>query len=193
MLIGFKRAKIQPLGEDGLANGDLIVIEGKKDEGATQEANISGLSADPVKVYGSNIAYYISQKGTGDVSVELKLLDVPSKAEDVMLGYKTDTELKAQLIGESTEAPYCAVSLESEDNKGNIALFGFFKGKFNKTSVALKTKEGANTSPEGEGYTFAAVASDTEGKSKGNTMVKYLGTIADAAKVEALVFRATGA
>lgn len=193
ILIGFKRAKIQPLDKDGAADGDLIVLEGTQDKGATQEANISGLSAEPVKVYGSNIAYYISQKGTGDVAVDFKFLDVPSEAEDAMLGYKTDTTLKAQLIGEKTEAPYCAVLLESEDNRGNIAVFGFFKGKFNRTSIAIKTKEGTNATPEGESYAFAAVASDIEGKAKGNTMIKYLGTVADVEPVEKLVLRATGA
>lgn len=192
ILIGFKRAKIQPLKNDGTADGDVIVIEGIQDEGATQEANISGLSSEPVKIYGSNISYYISQNGTGDVSVELKLLDVPSNAEDTMLGYQTDTELKAQFVGENTEPPYCAVLLESNDTKGNVALFGFFKGKFNKTDISLKTKEGGNFEPEGEKYTFSAVSSDADNKSKGNTMVKFLGSKEDAAAIETLVLR-TGA
>lgn len=192
ILIGFKRAKIQPLKNDGTADGDVIVIEGIQDEGATQEANISGLSSEPVKIYGSNISYYISQNGTGDVSVELKLLDVPSDAEDTMLGYQTDTDLKAQFVGENTEPPYCAVLLESSDTKGNVALFGFFKGKFNKTDISLKTKEGGNFEPEGEKYTFSAVSSDADDKSKGNTMVKFLGSKEDAAAIETLVLR-TGA
>lgn len=192
ILIGFKRIKIQPLGSDGTISGDLIVLEGKQNEGATQEADISGLSADAVKVYGSNVPYYVSQKGTGDVSVKFKLLDMPSTAEDQILGYETVESLKAQLIGENTEPPYCAVLIESEDTQGNVAMFGFFNGKFSKTDVSLKTKEAKNFEPDGESYTYTPVTSDMENESKGNTMVKYLGSRADAAAVEALVLR-TGA
>lgn len=193
ILIGFKRIKIQPLNSDGTPNGDLIILEGTRDKGATQEANISGLSSDPVKVYGSNIAYYVSQKGTGDVSVEFKLLDMPGEAEDRILGYETDPELKAQFVGENTEPPYCAALLESEDTLGNVALFGFFKGKFNKPDVGLKTKEGGNFEPDGETYTYATVTSDMNDKSKGNTMVKFLGSKEDAVAVEQLVLRTAAA
>lgn len=192
ILIGFKRAKIQPLNSDGTAEGEVIVLEGTQNEGATQEANISGLSAEPVKVYGSNVAYYVSQKGTGDVAIEFKFLDMPNAAEDTILGYKTDAELKAQFVGEDTEPPYCAVLLESSDTQGNVALFGFFKGKFNKTDISLKTKEGGNLEPEGETYNFSAVSSDANDKSKGNSMVRFLGSKEDAAAIEALVLR-TGA
>lgn len=41
---------------------NLIVIEGKQDKGATVSAEISGLSKEASKVYGSNVPYYISQK-----------------------------------------------------------------------------------------------------------------------------------
>lgn len=192
ILIGFKRIKIQPLASDGTANGTLITLEGTQNKGATQEANISGLSSDPVKVYGSNITYYVSQKGTGDISVEFKLIDMPGDAENRILGYETSEVFKAQFVGENTEPPYCAVLIESEDTQGNVALFGFFKGKFNKPDIALKTKEGGNYEPDGETYTFATAISDMDDESKGNTMVRFLGTKADAAAVEALVLR-TGA
>ncbi len=41
---------------------NLYVIEGEQNKGATVSAEISGLSKEPSKVYGSNIAYYVSQK-----------------------------------------------------------------------------------------------------------------------------------
>lgn len=187
MLIGFKRAKIQPLDSAGKPEGDLIIVEGKENEGASQEATISGLSPEPTKVWGSNVAYYVSQKGTGDVSVVVKLLDLPDKAESTMLGYEQDTELEAQFIGEGTEPPYCAITLESEDNRGNAALFGFFKGKFRKGDTILKTKEGASYTPEGDTYTYSAVSSDRSDKSKGNVMIKFLGTAEKKTAVETLV------
>lgn len=154
MLIGFKRAKIQPLKADGTADGTVIVIEGTQDEGATQEASISGLSSDPVKVHGSNIAYYVSQKGTGDVSMDLTMLDLPAAEEARILGQKESTTISgAYMLGEETEPPYCAVILESADAQGNVAMFGFLKGKFNKTDEKMKSKESGNFEPESDSYT----------------------------------------
>lgn len=188
MLIGFKRLKVQVLDASGAPAGVPIVIEGKQDEGATQEATISGLSAEPTRVYGSNVAYYVSQKGTGEVSVALTLFDVPDEAEGQLLGYTADATLKVRFIGENTEPPYCAILMESEDAKGNTAAFGFFKGKFSSGDVALKTKEGGSYTPNSQSYTFSPVTSDRVDKSKGSTMVKFLGTETERAAIEALVF-----
>lgn len=187
MLIGFKRTKIQPLLADGTPNGDVIIVEGTKDEGATMEANISGLSSDPVKVYGSNIAYYVSQKGAGDVSVDLTMIDLPPEAEARILGQTKHSTLNAYFVGEETEPPYCAITLESDDSRGGKAILGFFKGKFSKPEQALKTKEEGNFEPEGEAYTFSAVTSDKAGETKGNTMIKFFGDETDAATIETLV------
>lgn len=188
MLIGFKRLRIQAFDAAGDPAGDPIVIEGAQDEGATLEATISGLSAEPAKVYGSNVAYYVSQKGTGEVSVALTLFDVPDAAEAKMLGYTVDADLKAQFVGEATEPPYCALMMESENSKGDVAAFGFFKGKFSKGDTALKTKEGGAYTPGSQPYTFSPVTSDRAGKSKGNTMVKFLGTETERDAIEELVF-----
>lgn len=187
MLIGFKRAKIQPLLEDGTPDGKTIIVEGKADNGATQEANITGVSPEAVKVWGSDVPYYVSQKGTGDISMKLKLLDMPSDEEDRILGYKKDSELGAQFVGENTEPPYCAVTLESSDALGNVAMFGFFKGKFSRGDLVLKSKEGTSFTPDGVEYTYSVVASDKEDKSKGNSMVKFIGTEEKKAAIEALV------
>lgn len=192
MLIGFKRIKIQPLDAAGKPEGEIIAVEGNADEGASREATISGLSPEPVKSWGSDTAYYVSQKGTGDIKVALTVLDLPNEAEGRMLGYEKDTELGAQFVGENTEPPYCAITLESGDARGNAAIFGFFKGRFSKGDVALKTKEGTSYTPSGNSYTFSAVSSDREGKSKGKAMIQFYGTDEKKTAVEALVFN-TGA
>lgn len=190
MLIGFKRVKIQPMDTAGKPEGSLIIVEGNENKGASQEATISGISSEPVKVWGSDVAYYVSQKGTGDVKVALTLLDLPNEHEARILGYKIDSELGAQFVGEETEPPYCAVTLESSDAQGNAAVLGFFKGKFSKGDIAMKTREGASYTPSGDSFTFSAVASDRDDKSKGNTMVKFFGTEDKKAEVEKLVFLA---
>ncbi|MDO5346313.1 MAG: phage tail protein [Lachnospiraceae bacterium] len=188
MLIGFKRMKIQPLNDDGAPDGTTIVVEGKANEGASQEATVSGISPEAVKVWGSDVPYYVSQKGTGDISVALTILDLPSDAEAKILGYEKDTELGVQFAGENTEPPYCAVTLESSDASGNVALFGFFKGKFQKGDLALKTRDGSSYTPSGDGYTYSVVASDREDKTKGQAMLQFFGAASKQAAVEALVF-----
>lgn len=189
MLIGFKCIKIQPLGLEGKPDGEPIVLEGKEGKGATQEATISGLSAEPVKVWGSDTAYYVSQKGTGDVKAALTLLDMPVEGEARILGYTIDEELGAQMIGEETEPPYCAITLESRDATGNAAVMGFFKGKFSKGDVSMKSKEGTSYTPSGDSYTFSVAASDRADKTKGYSMVKFIGPSDKKLEVENLVLR----
>ncbi len=68
-LVGFKKMTIGVFDEAGkIPTANQFVIEGKQDKGATVSAEITGLSKEPTKVYGSDIAYYVSQKGTGAVS-----------------------------------------------------------------------------------------------------------------------------
>lgn len=188
MLIGFKRIKIQPLDESGTKKGEPIVIEGLANKGASQEATISGISPEAVKVWGSDVPYYVSQKGTGDISVALTIMDLPNAEEATILGYEQDTESGAQLIGENTEPPYCAMILESSDAQGNVAMLGFFKGKFRKGDVALKSKDGSNYTPNGDSYTYAVSASDRNDKTKGNAMLQFFGPRAKQDAVEKMVF-----
>ena len=44
---------------------NLFVIEGQTGKGATRTAKISGLASDPVKTYGSDVAYHVSNRGVG--------------------------------------------------------------------------------------------------------------------------------
>lgn len=179
MYVGFKRLTIQPLDAEFKPNGDPIVIEGKQDAGGMVTADISGLSKEPTKVSASNIAYYISRKGVGDVKVEFGILDLQLKDETRVLG-REESESGVQYTGENTEAPYCSILMESADAKGNTALVGFFNGVFSKDAEKLETlKDGEAFEPEAETYSFAAAGShqaDTSGK----YMAKYNGPDAEA-------------
>jgi len=171
-LVGFKRMHIG-IFKDGIIDKDsLITIEGKQDLGATVSAEISGLSSESKKAYGSNIAYYVLQKGTGEVSVNFGILDMPDKSSDMILGYRTN-EKGFSFIGDSTEPPYCAVLLETEDLRGQKALLGFFKGKFSKAEMALNTKTGEQVEPEADAYVYVPIANDAENEANGETAVKY--------------------
>ncbi|MDT2648030.1 phage tail protein [Enterococcus dongliensis] len=174
--VGFKRMTIGVFDATGkIPAANQFVVEGKQDEGATVSAEISGLSKETTKVYGSNIAYYISQKGTGDISATFGLLDLPEELNDKILGYKTNTN-KISFLGEDTEPPYCAVLLESEDLSGETSMLTIFKGKFSREAINLNTTTNEAFEPEAEEYVFSAIANDAEGDAKGQSVAKYVGS-----------------
>lgn len=174
-LVGFKKMTIGIFDENGkIPAANQYVIEGKQDQGATVSAEISGLSKESTKVYGSNIAYYISQKGTGDVSATFGLLDLPEELNDKILGYKTDSN-KISFLGEDTEPPYCALLMESEDLGGDTAMLTIFKGKFSREAINLNTTTNDAFEPEAEEYVFSAIANDADGDAKGQSVAKYVG------------------
>lgn len=172
--VGFKRATIGIFDDSG-ALVDSHVFEGQTNKGATTSAEITGLSKDPVRVYGSDISYYVSQRGTGDVAVALNLLDAPEEFVDKMLGYDVGTDGIA-FIGESTDAPYCSLLLESSNLKGDAALLGFFKGKFTKDGETLNTLTNETFTPEPDLYTFNAVTETRAGEANGQILGKYSGS-----------------
>lgn len=179
MYVGFERVRIQPLNFDGTkmtAAGDQLVIEGKTNAGGVVQAEISGISKEAKVTSASNVAYYISRKGVDAPKVEFELLDVPQKVETVILGRKETTN-GVQLTGKDTEAPYCAITLESSDAKGNTALVGFFYGVFSKDGDTMKTLEvGSDFEPENEKYTFTASANPLSDETFGGQyMAKYAG------------------
>lgn len=180
-LVSFKRATIFTHGENGLVN--THVIEGRENRGATSSAEITGLSVTPTRVYGSDIAYYVSRRGTGEVSVNLGVLDLPAEVSDEILGYKKG-ESGVTFIGNDTEAPYASILLESTNLQGETAMFGLFKGTFSKESITMNSQTGEAITPEAESYVFTAMEDDKEGESQGQVLGKYVGS--DEATISAL-------
>jgi len=173
--VGFKSATIQPFAPDGTLLCPPIVVEGTKDKGATVSAEITGLSKDQTKTSGSNIGYYTSRKGTGDVSVDFGLLDLPEDASDIILGYYKPK--KIAYIGDNTEAPYCSVLLESENMQGEKSMMGFFTGTFTREKISLNTLDVTKSfEPEADSYTFSASNATHAGDQKGQVIGKYVGT-----------------
>ncbi|TFI67529.1 phage tail protein [Carnobacterium divergens] len=172
-LVGFKRATIGVFGKDGKCT-KKYVVEGVQDKGATKEAEITGLNKEPKKIYGSDITYHVAQKGTGDVEVNLGILDLPENASDEILGYAI-AQSGITYIGEQTEAPFCSIMLESSTMQGETAKFSILKGKFSKESIKMNTLEGDDSEPEADSYKFAAVSADQEGEAKGQVVAKYFG------------------
>ncbi|MCQ9212849.1 MULTISPECIES: major tail protein [unclassified Streptococcus] len=173
-LVGFKRMTIRVLdGEDTPTLGkNLFVVEGKTGEGATQVAKITGLSNEPVKTYGSDMTYHVASRGVGDVKVETTAVDIPIVVENAIIGYKVVDDLIYD--GSSTEAPYCALLLESSTPAGDAAYLGFFKGKFSLDNLEIETLKEKQEELKGDVLTFSASASDDE-ETRGDVMVKYFG------------------
>lgn len=174
-LIGFKRMTIRVL--DGNATPtigqNLFVIEGKTGEGATRTAKISGLASDPVKTYGSDIAYHVSNRGVGNVKMEVTAVDIPSSVLAKILGHQVKDDIIG--IGADTVSPFCAVMLESKSADGTQAQVGFFKGQFSMDSEELETLKDKQEELPDDKLSFAAIASD-DADTKGLYYIKYIGS-----------------
>ncbi|WP_368552541.1 major tail protein [Enterococcus faecalis] len=163
---GFSRITIQQLDNElKPVAGKKYVIDGKPKEGAAASFEITGLTKEPSKVFGSNIAYYVARKGHGDIAANLGILDVPSATEHEMLGHTKESETsKVYHIGEDTEPPYYAVLIESEDLYGEKLGFGMYAGTFSLDGVKGETLNDDDFTPEPGEYVYSAVSRQVNGK-----------------------------
>lgn len=166
--VGFKSLTVRILdGNQTPTEGDnLFIIQGKKGEGATQTAKISGLAADAIKSFGSNIAYHVNNRGVGDVKVELGLLDIPVALYVKALGYEDDDGILD--FGADTVSKDVAILLESNTADGSGAYYGFYKGNLAMDAIDLNTLKEKAEELATTNVSFAAGASTNE-----NTKNKY--------------------
>ncbi|API89435.1 hypothetical protein BKP56_09290 [Marinilactibacillus sp. 15R] len=164
--VGFRRAYIQFLDEDynPVADG-LHVIEGVANEGATSSFEITNISPEAIKTYGSDIPYHIFNEGVGDVAATFSALDLPYELEHQVLG-RQKSENGVHHAGEATRPPFCAVLFESQDLRGAKMGTGLYAGKFGRGTVGSTTKEGSPTALEADQYSFAPSAKLIDGKSE---------------------------
>lgn len=127
--VGFKQLTIRILnGEKPVLDDNIFIIKGDKNKGATSSAKISGLSPEVIKTYGSNKAYNISGKGTGDVKIDFDVIDIPEKIKDKILGYQVDEDTGVVRVTSDTQAPDCSVLLEDYIPSGEAIMLGFATG-----------------------------------------------------------------
>ncbi|QDZ69504.1 major tail protein [Pediococcus pentosaceus] len=175
MYVGWKRLKIQPFNEDGTKKGDLIIVEGKPHKGGTVTAEITGLTKDTVKVDASDIDYYISRGGVGDIKGTLGILDLPEETADILSGYRVDED-KITYAGNSTMPPYCAFEMETKEDTGEIALYGFYQSTWSREKISLGTLDSNKTfTPEPDSWTVAVGASTADDDTNGESMQKFIG------------------
>lgn len=161
--VGFRRATIQVL-DDELkpVAGKKYVVEGKTKEGATSSFEITGLTPEALKIYGSDITYEIFQEGTGEVAAKFSALDLPVEMENEFLGRKKSAN-EVYHAGEATNPPYCAVLFESSTLHGEKMGTGIYAGKFGKDSVGAKSKEGKMEAPDPDEYSFEPIEKEIDG------------------------------
>ncbi|MCW0953005.1 hypothetical protein OIT44_02825 [Weissella ceti] len=134
-----------------------FVIEGRKGEGGTQEIKLTGLSKDPVRIPASDIVYYQDARGTGEVSAELSLLDVPMEVEAEWLGREITADGNI-IMGKDTKAPQMAIVAESHIATGEPVYIALLNGVMTRSEgFEAKTLDpGEDFKPEGASYTFSA-------------------------------------
>lgn len=175
--VGFKRAIFAELDDNDLVvQENIFTVEGKPGEGATKEATISGISPEAAKVFGSNVAYHVSQEGVGDVAIDFSILDLPDNLLDCAAGHQKHSD-GFTVYGERSKPPYMAVLLESENARGEPVMFAAFKGKMSMGDIGLKTKEQGAYEPDADTMKMSCVANvdgNTIGKAIGTDLVKKL-------------------
>lgn len=144
--IGFRRAEFFIFDKDDEVTSTYMV-EGKANKGGTVEASISGLSAEAVKVYASNLAYYVAQRGTGSVELSLSVLDITEELSNALLGREANKD-GIVLVGTDTEPPYAGVMMETQALNGEPIFFALLKGKFRLDEQNLATNEDELQEPE---------------------------------------------
>lgn len=144
--IGFRRAEFFIFDKQDKVTSTYMV-EGKANKGGTVEASISGLSAEAVKVYASNLAYYVAQRGTGSVELSLSVLDITEELSNALLG-REENEDGIVLIGTNTEPPYAGILMESQALDGEPVFFALLKGKFRLDEQNLATNEDELQEPD---------------------------------------------
>lgn len=162
--LGFESAKV---GIQDATGKVLKVLSFDAKKGGAIDAKITGLAAEAVKVNASNIPFYVSQKGTGDIKLDLTLFDVTDEEMADLTGAKYEDGVLS--IGKDTAAPYVTVLLQTAGIKDDDIYIALTKGKLAYDGDELKTNEEKGNEP-------GSVALSGEFIADGSTGYSYLKT-----------------
>lgn len=156
--VGFKKMTVAVLDDElKVISSKKYEVKGKTNEGATSAFEITGLSSEPIKIYGSDTVYMVIQEGVGEVAASVDALDLPSEVEHELLGVKKSSS-GIYHYGETTKAPSTAVLFETTNLKGEPVAVGIYNAKWAKDTMSSSTKEGKTPTPEAEKYTLGITA-----------------------------------
>ncbi|MFT8909605.1 MAG: major tail protein, partial [Lentilactobacillus diolivorans] len=136
--IGFRRVLLGIM-DDNEQVTDVVAID--ENSGGAIDFKASGFMGQSNVVYASNIAYWVSDAGTGTGKVELSVVELPSDVNIKVLGDELNED-GVYLTKADVKQPYVAIIAEAQDLNHNPMWVGVAKAKFGTTDGdELKTAE----------------------------------------------------
>jgi len=133
----------------------VVVID--EDSGGAVELKTSGFSGQMNVTYASNIAYYVSNAGTGTGKIELTIMELPSDVSTDVLGDELNED-GVYMTKSDVKQPYVALIGESLDLNNNPMWVGVAKAKFATTDAEdFKTGEDKGMTPGNVSLTGNAI------------------------------------
>lgn len=156
MLVGFDSAKIgifNSFSDEHVTAENIFTID--KTKGGTLGANIQNLNYSPQISYASNVAYRISGKGHGAVTVAFTAMDIPQDLIAKITG-ATKNAQGIYVVTKDTRAPYCSLMMQSQDADGKKVYLAVLKGQFGFPDRNPQTNN-ANETDYTDALTFTAI------------------------------------
>lgn len=133
------------------------VVTVDENSGGTIELKTSGFSGQLNVEYASNIAYFVSDAGTGTGKIELSMMEITSEVSTDILG-DTVNEDGVYMTTSDVKQPYVAIIAEAQDLNQNPMWIGIAKAKFATTDGNdFKTAEDKGMTPEKPSITGSAI------------------------------------
>lgn len=133
------------------------VVTVDENSGGTIELKTSGFSGQLNVEYASNIAYFVSDAGTGTGKIELSMMEIPSEVSTDILG-DTVNEDGVYMTTSDVKQPYVAIIAEAQDLNQKPMWIGIAKTKFATTDGNdFKTAEDKGMTPEKPSITGSAI------------------------------------
>lgn len=133
----------------------VVVID--EDSGGAVELKTSGFAGQMNVKYASNIAYYVSNAGTGTGKIELSAMELPSDVATDVLGDELNED-GVYMTKSDVKQPYVSIIAEAQDLNNNPMWVGIAKAKFSTTDAEdFKTGEDKGMTPGNVSLTGNAI------------------------------------
>jgi len=135
----------------------IKVVPIDEDSGGTVELKTSGFSGQMNVTYASNIAYYVSNAGTGTGKIELSAMELPSDVATDVLGDELNED-GVYMTKSDVKQPYVAIIAEAQDLNQKPMWIGIAKAKFSTQDAEdFKTGEDKGMTPNNVSLTGSAI------------------------------------
>lgn len=152
--MGFRRVILGIL-DDKENVTDVVSID--ETSGGAVEFKASGFAGQMNVEYASNIAYFVSDAGTGTGKIEISAMELPSDVSTKVLG-DIRNEDGIYITKSGVRQPYVSIIAESQDLNQKPMWIGVGKAKFATTDGDdLKTAEDKGMTPDKVTITGSAI------------------------------------